>query len=336
MPIKLIPPDPSRSAYYYGRGTHLGEFVNRSTRAVRAKLAKSIIKAWEREIENRIVSGTPAATRVSTTFTDAANSYMKAGGDRRPIGNLIAYFEHNTVDEITQTVLDEAALTMFPDHSAATRNREVYTPVSAVLKHAGVKTIFRRPKGARGRELSGWLWPEEAERLFTAARDIDAEFGALLVFLCYTGCRLSEALKLTCDELRLADAEALIRQTKNGDPRRVFLPPVIVAELGNHPRGLERKGERVFRYAKSGRLYTMLDDAATAAQVKMPDRQAFHLLRHTYASWMRRFAGADTQSLIATGAWRSAQSASRYAHSVVSEEARLAALLPTATTLKKR
>ena len=322
MPIKLIAPRKGFSPYYYGRGTYLGQFVNRSTGVDRAAIAKRVIKEWEREIERGRFDKT------GPSFTDASVAYMKAGGDRRPLAKLIAYFKDKPLADIGQGQLDGAAADLFPTHSAATRNREVYTPVSSILKHAGLDFRIRRPKGSRGRELSGWLWPEEAERLFDAGRALDREFGALLVFLCYTGCRLSEALKLNCDKVRLLEAEAFVGMTKNGEPRRVFLPPVVVAELGNHPRGLDRPGQRVFRYAKSGRLYDLLDQAAKAAQVELPERQAFHLLRHTYASWMRRYAGMDAKGLVATGAWLSEQSASRYQHAIVSEEAKRAVLLP--------
>jgi hypothetical protein len=47
---------------------------------------------------------------------------------------------------------------------------------------------------------------------------------------------------------------------------------------------------------------------------------------------MRRFAGADAKALVGTGRWRSEQSTSRYAHTVVSEDAKLAALLPVGKT----
>jgi hypothetical protein len=48
-----------------------------------------------------------------------------------------------------------------------------------------------------------------------------------------------------------------------------------------------------------------------------------------YATWMRRYAGLDTRGLVGTGAWRDQKSAERYAHFVVSEEARRAERLPT-------
>lgn len=46
-------------------------------------------------------------------------------------------------------------------------------------------------------------------------------------------------------------------------------------------------------------------------RVTLPPRSAFHIFRHTYATWMRRYAGADEATLIATGAWKDAKSVKR-------------------------
>jgi len=46
----------------------------------------------------------------------------------------------------------------------------------------------------------------------------------------------------------------------------------------------------------------------------------FHSFRHTWASWMRRYAGTDVQGLVATGNWRDPKSAARYSHAVAREE----------------
>lgn len=324
MPIKLISPRKGFTPYYYGRGTYLGEFVNRSTKCVRPALARKVIKEWEDQIERGRFSA-----KAGPTFLSAATAYKKSGGDERPLDKLIDHFFETPLSEIDQVAVDAAALKLFPEHSAATRNREVYTPVSAVLKHAGIDFQLRRPKGSRGRELTGWLWPEQAQALIGAAYKKDAEFGLLCLFLLLTGLRLSEGARhFTCDRLRLSESYAFIPRTKNGEPRPVFLPPDLVAALANHPRGLDRGTEPVFRFHKGGRLYDMLEEAATAAGVALPERQAFHIFRHTYGTWMRRYGGLDTRGLVGTGAWRSEQSASRYAHTVVSEDAQKAALLP--------
>jgi integrase len=189
------------------------------------------------------------------------------------------------------------------------------------------------------------LWPEQAFRLFTAATTLDPELGILLQFLCYTGCRVGEALSLACNDVRLAESFAFVRTSKNGDPRAVFLPPELVGALANHPRGLDRKEARVFRFHQGGALRWLLNAAKmTACGLEKPRRVkkgktprlpehelewvTFHTFCHTWATWMRRYGGLDTKGLVGTGRWRDEQSASRYQHVVVSEESRRAELLP--------
>lgn len=332
MPLRLVPPRKGKTPYFAVRGTYLGRYVDRSTKVDRRSLALKKLKQWEREIERGEFDAEGEAT-----FLSASIAYVKAGGNKRPVQKPLAYFGETPLREIDQAAIDAAALALFPDASPATRNREVYTPVSAVLKHANVDFKIRRPKGARGRVLTGWLWPEEAERLFQAADAIDAEFGLFCRFLCYTGLRLTEATRnFKTDHLRLSEGFAFIPKTKNGNPRPVHLPPHIVAALANHPRGLDRKAQTVFRFHKGGHLYDMLKEAARIAQVTLPEREAFHIFRHTYGTWMRRYAGLDSRGLVSTGAWDCEQSANRYAHTIASEEARRADLLPVSGDLTRK
>jgi hypothetical protein len=55
----------------------------------------------------------------------------------------------------------------------------------------------------------------------------------------------------------------------------------------------------------------------------------FHTFCHTWATWLRRFGGADLQGLVATGRWRDPRSAARYAHVVSHEEWARVEMLPT-------
>ena len=73
-----------------------------------------------------------------------------------------------------------------------------------------------------------------------------------------------------------------------------------------------RDGRVFYPLTKSGKLYAMLANAEKASGVTIPDRLGFHILRHTWADCMRRYAGLDTAALVETGAWRSRKSASVY------------------------
>ena len=188
MPLKLVPPRKGKTPFWYVRGTYLGQFVDRSTKTDRKAVARKFIEKWQQEIECG-----EFADEGEPTFLSAAVNYLRHHGPARPVHRLIEHFGEKPLRQIDQAEIDAAALALFPSHSPATRNREVYTPVSAILKRAGIETKIKRPKGSRGRELTGWLWPEEAARLFKAADALDAEFGLLCRFLCYTGLRLKEA-----------------------------------------------------------------------------------------------------------------------------------------------
>jgi len=320
MPIKLLAPN-RYTPFFRGRGTYLGQFINRSTKASKRAIALRVVAKWEREIERGEFSQ-PG----ELTFAGAAAAYMKAGGDRRFLKKLLEHFGDRPISQINQTAIDDMAAKLYPLASDATRNRQVYTPISAIVSHGGHRLNLRRPRRSSGNSQTAWLWPEQAEAIFAEAEKLDPEFWALLVTLCYTGMRLSEALNLTWENVRLKDGYAYLPDTKNDDPRPVFLPQVAVDAMAT----LDRRGKsKVYRYAKGGHLYHLLRVAAFKAGVNLSERSAFHIFRHTYATWMRRYAGADEQSLIATGAWKDKKSVARYTHTIINEEARRAELLPT-------
>ena len=328
MPLKLKPPRPGKSPYWSVRGTYLGVAVDRSTKATDRATAAKVLRKIEADIKSGLVS--PKGVK---TFLDAAVDYMAATGHQEHLAPIVERLGAYAVEAIDQQLIDETAIALKPEAAAATRNRWVYTPISAILKHAGVEQSIRRPKGWRGTPRTDWMTPDQAFRLLEAAEGVDREFAIFLSFLLYTGARLSEGLGLKVDRLDLSEANAYIETSKNGDPYTAYLPPVLVADLANHPRGLGRQGQRVFRFTKCGRIYTLLDKARKAAG---PDLAfvGFHTFRHTWATWMRRYGKSDTRGLLETKRWRDAASVRRYEHVVESEEARRVDLLPTRNTRK--
>jgi integrase len=204
-------------------------------------------------------------------------------------------------------------------------------PASRVSPHSSRESNpqkVKRPKGWRGTKRTFWLKPEPTFALLAAATALGPEFGVLCTVLNYTGLRLSEGLGVQCEQLDLEREFAYVPDTKTGEPRAVYLPPVVVVALANHPRGLDRKG-RLFRFHDGGRLRDMLKAACKAAGIFLPRRTAFHLFRHNYATWMRLYGGLDALGLTRIGAWSDMDSVERYSHSEPTAEARQAAALPT-------
>lgn len=315
MPLYLQAPRPGRTRNWHIRGTYYGVTVNRSAGSPDRRVAAQALAAIKRQIE----SGAFAEV-AGPTWEDAVISYLNAGGDPRFLDRLTRYWGNTKLEAITQARLDECAMDLYPNATAATRNRQVYTPLSAVLKHTGVDMAFRRPKGSRSEPRIHWLRPEQAERLLAACDAANARFGAMCTYMLYTGSRLSEACNLTWADVRLQEATATARDTKNGADRPVHLPPVVVAALA----GLEQREGRVFGYRKSGRLYKLLAQAEAASGVQIPEGISFHIFRHTYGAWMTRLGAR----LDKTGAWKDRQAAAVYEHIDTNEEARKADHLP--------
>lgn len=275
------------------------------------------------------------------TFLSAAVAYMKAGRRRRYVGRLIGHFKDLPLEKIDQVAIDVAAVTLYPNVAPITRNTAVYTPVSAILHHAGVEITVKRPKGYKGKRVTRFLLPPDAFAIISAATLVDEEMGRLLTFLLYTGCLIREALALKWETISIERCEAYIERSKNDDPRTVRLNQAAIVALGpKKPSG------RVFRFHQGGhRNFLFLNAKVTACglpPVQRPKRGermvippyrlswvTFHTFCHTWATWMRRFGGADLQGLVATGRWRDARAAARYAHVVSHEEWARTDLLPT-------
>jgi len=329
MPWELKSPRKGKTPYWYVRGKYLGIALDNSTGTTDRRAAKTILATWKRQAERGEFSrgGAPQAA-ASATFLSAAVAYMQAGGERLYVEPILNAWGEKPLPEIDQIAIDTLASMLYPNGTAATKNRQVYTPVSAILKRAGIDKKIKRPKGWRGNKRTFWLEPEPTFRLLDAATEISPEFGILCTMLNYCGLRINEGLKFQCEHIELRREFGYLPTTKTDEPRAVYLPPVVVAALANHPRGLERKG-KLFRYHDGGRLRDMLKLACKRAGVVLPRRTAFHVFRHNYGTWMRLYGGLDALGLLRLDVWKDMESIERYSHSDVSSEARRAAVLPT-------
>jgi len=336
MPWKLVPPREGKTLFWYVRGKYLGIRLDNSTGTADERAAKRVLKTWREQAERgeffRADQPKPA------TFLSAAVAYMRAGGSRQYIKPILDRWGEKPLDEIDQIAIDTLAEELYPDAPASTKNRQFYTPVSAILRRAGVERHIKRPKGWRGSKSVSWLEKEQAFALLAAADRIDHEFGMFCRLLCYTGMRLGEALAIKLGAVDLERQSIYLPETKNGESRTVHLTPELVTELANHPRGLDRPAsERLVRFHASGPFREKLKAAMKAAGLSFPRRQGgFHLFCHTYATWMHQVNGMDNFALARTGRWKDPRSAEGYLHTRTSAEARLADNLPVAPKCGQR
>ena len=166
------------------------------------------------------------------TFAQAALDYIEHGtGEKRFLKPLLDHFGTTLLRKIGQDEIDLAAKKLYPHASNSTRNRQVYTPMSAVLQHAARKKWCDTPNFARPKLPAGkvrWITPEEADKLIEACAP---HLRPLVIFLLYTGARAGEALWLDWSNVNLSLKQVTFAKTKNGEPRSVPLHPRLIRQL---------------------------------------------------------------------------------------------------------
>ena len=314
MPLKLVKRHKSPS--WYIRGTVRGVSVDESTGIANREQAEAFRAKREWAIINRQIGG----DRAVASFLEAAVSYMEGGGERRFVKPLIDHFKATPLSQIGQAELEACARRLYPGCTPGTVNRQVFTPVSAIMAHAAKRKLcdkpaFDRPKQPRGRVR--WITVEEADRLIDCCAP---HLAPLVTFMLFTGARVSEALYLDWRDVDLSRAHVVFSDTKNGDRRGTPLHPRALAALASLPH---RSGA-VFRRPDK-QPYAPKDDGG--GQIKTGFKAACrragiedfhpHDCRHTWATW-HYAANRDTAALMTLGGWRSVAMVLRYAHVNVS------------------
>lgn len=190
---------------------------------------------------------------------------------------------------------------LYPDGSAATRNRQGIVPAVAVINHAAdrghcqpirVRRYKVHKKADRAAVDRDWIaaFREHASSDYIAA---------LALFMFQTGARLGEAVSLTPDSLDLANRQARLARTKNGEPHSYQLTTGMARELAELP---PRNGH-VFGYRSRHSVYTAWRNTCARAGIAyVPPHQAG---RHSFATEMIVRHGADVVTTARMGNWKS-------------------------------
>lgn len=331
MPLKLRKPRKGKSPNWEIRGTHMRVRVEKSSGTHKRSLALTKARELERAIECGEYPPRPATTgREQPTFIGTAVAYMEAGHAPRFLSPLIQHFGETPLEEVDQQAIDEAAATLYPGTSGATRNRHVHTPVSAILHHHyGNKLPFelKRPPGAKGKVRQQSLNPEDAFGIILAAERFDPEVAVLLMCLLYVGPRIGAGLDMQRADIRADELAAWMRHQKGQPAQDVRLRQDLCERLVEHLKTHER--QRVFRFHYGGHLKYQLVRAKLAyLGIECPKRRpigwrepdhrlkwvTFHSFRHGWATWMRRYGKATVDDLVDSGNWKDRRSALRYVH----------------------
>lgn len=306
MPLRL---EQYASGIYRIRGSHHGRRVDASAKTRIRADAEKVLEATERKIFDEAVLGKPP----ERTFAEAAAGYMRGGGEREHLTAILLKIGTRPLKEVTQDVIDDVALALFPKDGAAdsTRLRKVYTPISAVMVWASDawgldRRRIRRPSPPQGRV--DWRTPAEIEQwLVTLPR-----LAPLLSAYVGTGARASEMLDLRWKDVSPAAQRMTFWETKGGYSRHVDLQGRVRAQLPQRADPsdlvwLNSRGEPWHGY-----------DAVNLALRKAAKKHALphlhlHVLRHTWATWAYAVT-KDLTFVMGQGGWKSADLAMRYVH----------------------
>lgn len=313
MPLKIY----RRGEIWHYRGTVAGRRLRGSCRTADKRTAQRIAAEKEGREWKCSLDGPESVL----SFADAATLYRDARRPTRFLSAVEDYWKDTPVREINPGSVRQAAIVLYPTHSAATRNRQAIVPTQAVINHAAELELCpplkmkRFPVERKEREPATWEW---ICAFMDAARP---NLAALACFMFLTGARIGEATALTWDDVDLSRRRALIRQTKIGDERRTHLPPELVVALANirsapNPYRSRPDLGLVFGYTSADTARPMWDAAVKRAGIKP---LSFHACRHGFATAMLR-AGVDPITTAKRGGWRSPQHVfSTYGHALEDE-----------------
>ena len=208
-------------------------------------------------------------------FPEAARRYVAAGGDARYMVPLEEFFGDRYVDEIVQADIDHAAKAICPSVSCGTRNRQVYTPVSAVLKFSAARGWCKSFRIERPRVSKQIVELPQQCGLDAFARAAGPSLKQIIRFKLETDATEHELLTLEWSQVNVSRKQARLRRA-NGSTRIVSISGGLAEMLA---RSSKNQIGRVFRNDHGrpykvrgnygGRLKASFDGASKRSGVKI-------------------------------------------------------------------
>jgi len=161
------------------------------------------------------------------------------------------------------------------------------------------------------------LTPQNLKDILQALQIIDPAAHDLTMFCAFTGCRFSEAARLTWEHVDLSYGTAVFLDTKNKQTRQVYLVPELLELLERKGQG--GTGELVFMRSSGKPFLEPPRSFATAVKHlglndgRGPrDKVTFHTLRHTAATFAAR-RGVPFKDMQILFGWKTPVMVFRYA-----------------------
>lgn len=242
----------------------------------------------------------------NVTFDQAAESYIKHGGEARYLPKIRTHLGDRLLIEIPPAAIREMAMELYPDAMPSTRNRQAVTPASAVMFHAhdmgwAPPLRIRKFKAPRSTKhspvnaawLTAFLAQSDADRLY--------HLSALVIFMNHTAARVSEAIELTGEWVDFRTRTATLVRTKTDRMAKRVLTDELIFRL--HNLGL-REGERVFRYTNRASVNERIRAVCRRAEIEF--RPTRSVGRHSFATNAMNL-GLGIKTAMEAGGWRSSK-----------------------------
>lgn len=294
MPLKLY----KRGEVWHYRGAVAGRRLRGSTGATNKETAARIAAELDAKTWKHRLDGPQAIL----TFAQAAIQYRAAGKSPRFLEPVEDHWKNTLVKDITAGAIRQAALTLYPKATAATRNRQVIVTTQAIINHAAELGLCQRIQIKRFKVDTKIKTPADLEWInaFTAQAQRKPHLAGLALFMFLTGARVSEALAVTWADVDLRAKTVLIKQTKIGAERRAHLPQPLIVALANIPK---KVGRRVFFYNQRDDMIRMWRKICKEAKI---EALSPHSCRHGFATALLH-RGIDPVTIAKLGGWKSAR-----------------------------
>lgn len=295
MPIK--PKKDPKTGIYQAVGTYKGVRVRKSTRSITRLKADDWISRKMQEIDALAEKGE------SVLFAELVTYYIQQGGEKRFLRPLVVQWGETAAEDLNARMVSDYCVAEFVGKSPAHVKRSVYVPLNAIYNLAleneiiSFKKTFKAPKVHR-KTVS---YPDnDWFQVFECATK--PRCFAICLFMTYSGARVQEALNLTRRDVIRDRGEAVLRETKNGEPRRVKLHVDALEAILAMWKNTEDLDVPLFTYTNRKSVYREIKNACEKVHIKF--YSPHEVGRHAFAA--RLFAaGHSLKTVQEAGGWKS-------------------------------
>ena len=296
-------------------------WCERSTGTCSLSEARTVGQRIEAEAHER--AGRPVQEDVATrTFAHAAAAYMENGEDgrKRFMVPIIERIGALPLEDVTQEAVQAVARELVPSGNSSTINRQVFTPVLAVLNFAHKCRWCPPPALIRpsGHDKAKPLRLPEDEWFEAVLPHLSPKMRACMLLITLHGLRISEAINRTPGDLNARRWTLSVPTTKNEEPAEIPLSQPVIEAIKAIPHWRDQRW--LFGTRHRSNVYRALRKACAAAGV--PYYSTHPIGRHSFSTrWLRD--GKSLKALMEAGRWKTAKMPmQRYGHLESSEVTR--------------